>query len=73
MIPELNIKRDIPIVLNSVSYEDTYSNNFESRRAVIYTLDVSRKLTYLIQRQLKKSLKKLNQIYIQILKVTAAK
>ena len=45
-IPELNIKRDIPIVLNSVSYEDTYSGNFESRRAVIYTLGFTAK-TYL--------------------------
>ena len=45
-IPELNIKRDIPIVLNSVNYEDTYSGNFESRRAVIYTLGFTAK-TYL--------------------------
>ena len=37
-IPELNIKRDIPIILNSVNYEDTYDGNFDRRRAVIYTL-----------------------------------
>ena len=34
-IPELNIKRDIPIILNSVNYEDTYDGNFDRRRAVI--------------------------------------
>ena len=42
-IPELNIKRDIPIVLNSVNYEDTYSGDFSQRRAVIYTLGFTAK------------------------------
>ena len=45
-IPDLNIKRDIPIVLNSVNYEDTYSGDFTTRRAVIYTLNFTAK-TYL--------------------------
>jgi hypothetical protein len=45
-IPELNIKRDIPIVLNSVNYEDTDSGDFSQRRAVIYTLGFTAK-TYL--------------------------
>jgi hypothetical protein len=45
-IPELDIKRDIPIVLNSVDYEDTYSGDFSQRRAVIYTLGFTAK-TYL--------------------------
>ena len=45
-IPELNIKRDIPIGLNSVNYEDTYSGDFSQRRAVIYTLGFTAK-TYL--------------------------
>jgi hypothetical protein len=45
-VPELNIKRDIPIVLNSVNYEDTYSGDFSQRRAVIYTLGFTAK-TYL--------------------------
>ena len=45
-IPELNIKRDIPIVLNSVNYEDTYSGDFSQSRAVIYTLGFTAK-TYL--------------------------
>ena len=45
-IPELSIKRDIPIVLNSVDYEDTYEGDFSRRRAVIYTLGFTAK-TYL--------------------------
>ena len=45
-ISELDIKRDIPIVLNSVNYEDTYSGDFSQRRAVIYTLGFTAK-TYL--------------------------
>ena len=46
VVPELNIKRDIPIILNSVNYEDTYSGDFTTRRAVIYTLNFTAK-TYL--------------------------
>ena len=45
-IPNMNIKRDIPIVLNSVNYEDSYSDDFTKRRAVIYTLGFTAK-TYL--------------------------
>ena len=45
-IPSMNIKRDIPIVLNTVNYEDTYSGDFTTRRAVIYTLNFTAK-TYL--------------------------
>ena len=46
VIPELDIKRDIPIILNSVNYEDTYNGEFTQRRAVIYTLNFTAK-TYL--------------------------
>ena len=46
VIPELGLKRDIPIVLNDVSYEDTYDGEFNKRRAVIYTLAFTAK-TYL--------------------------
>jgi len=46
VLPEMNIKRDIPIVLNTVSYEDSYSGDFTTRRAVIYTLNFTAK-TYL--------------------------
>ena len=46
VVPEMGIKRDVPIVLNNISYEDSYSGDFESRRAVIYTLNFTAK-TYL--------------------------
>ena len=46
VIPELDLKRDIPIILNTVSYEDTYNGEFTQRRAVIYTLNFTAK-TYL--------------------------
>jgi len=45
-IPEMSIKRDVPIVLNNMSYEDSYSGDFTTRRAVIYTLNFTAK-TYL--------------------------
>ncbi len=32
------IKRDIPIILNSVATEDTYEGDFLTRRALIHTL-----------------------------------
>jgi hypothetical protein len=35
---DMGIKRDVPIILNSVAYEDNYQGDFESRRAIIYTL-----------------------------------
>ena len=46
VVPELSIARDIPIVLNSVNYEDSYNGEFTTRRAVIYTLSFTAK-TYL--------------------------
>ena len=46
VVPELDIKRDIPIILNSVQYEDTYNGEFTQRRAVVYTLNFTAK-TYL--------------------------
>ena len=36
-IPDMDIVRDIPIVLNSIAYEDTYEGDFQTRRAIIYT------------------------------------
>jgi len=42
-IPEMGIKRDVPIVLNSISYEDSYRGEFTERRAIIYTLGFTSK------------------------------
>tara|TARA_Y100001968_G_scaffold319591_1_gene351351 strand:- start:1926 stop:2732 length:807 start_codon:yes stop_codon:yes gene_type:complete len=46
VIPEMNLVRDVPIILNSVNYEDTYNGEFTQRRAVIYTLNFTAK-TYI--------------------------
>ena len=43
LIDELGTYFDIPIVLNSVSQEDTYEGDFESRRALIWTLNFTMK------------------------------
>ena len=42
-IPELEIIRDVPVTLNSISYEDNYEGDFASRRAIIYTLSFTAK------------------------------
>ena len=46
LVPELDETKDVPVVLNSVDYEDDYENNFQTRRAIIYTLQFTVK-TYL--------------------------
>lgn len=38
LIPELDLKMDIPIVLKSVDLQDTYESDFESKQFVIWTL-----------------------------------
>ena len=40
---DMGIKRDVPIILNDISYEDNYQGDFEQRRALIYTLDFTAK------------------------------
>tara|TARA_A100001035_G_scaffold217524_1_gene177421 strand:- start:296 stop:1117 length:822 start_codon:yes stop_codon:yes gene_type:complete len=35
---DMGVKRDVPIVLNSISYEDSYRGDYAERRAIIYTL-----------------------------------
>jgi hypothetical protein len=39
----MDSKRDVPIVLNSISYEDDYQGDFTTRRALIYTLSFTAK------------------------------
>ena len=36
-VPEMDVIRDVRIVLNSIGYEDTYTGSFTERRAIIYT------------------------------------
>jgi hypothetical protein len=40
---DMGIKRDVPIILNDVSYEDNYQGDFTERRAIIYTLTFTAK------------------------------
>ena len=46
LVESIGEKRDIPIVLNSVSFQDDYEGDFSTRRALIYTLQFTAK-TYL--------------------------
>ena len=40
---DMGITRDIPIVLNSIGYEDSYDGDFTTRRALIYTMSFTTK------------------------------
>jgi hypothetical protein len=46
LIESIGEKRDIPIVLNSVAFQDDYEGDFSTRRALIYRLQFTAK-TYL--------------------------
>jgi hypothetical protein len=46
LIDSIGEKRDIPIVLDNISMEDTYEGDYSTRRALIYTLKFTAK-TYL--------------------------
>jgi hypothetical protein len=45
-IPALGIKNDLPVLLNSISYEDEYEGDFSQRRAIVWTLNFTLKLNY---------------------------
>ena len=40
---DMDTSRDVPVILNNISYEDSYEGDFASRRAIIYTLDFTLK------------------------------
>ena len=46
LIDSIGEKRDIPITLNNISFQDDYEGDFSTRRALIYTLQFTAK-TYL--------------------------
>ena len=46
LISSIGEKRDIPIVLDSINFQDDYEGDFSTRRALIYTLSFTAK-TYL--------------------------
>lgn len=43
LIPEMDVKMDIPVILERVSQEDSYDGSFDKRRALIWTLDFTLK------------------------------
>jgi hypothetical protein len=43
IIPDMNISVDAPVILNSVSPEDLYEGDFQTRQALIHTLDFTLK------------------------------
>ena len=46
LVSSIGEKRDIPVVLDNISFQDDYEGSFEVRRALIYTLSFTAK-TYL--------------------------
>ena len=46
LISAIGEKRDIPVILDNISFQDDYEGSFEVRRALIYTLSFTAK-TYL--------------------------
>lgn len=45
-IPQMGIKNDLPIILEGISFEDTYDGDFADRRSIIWTLSFTMKLNY---------------------------
>ena len=45
-IPSMGIKSDVPIVLQNVNMSDEYEGDFETRRAIIYTLDFETRVKF---------------------------
>lgn len=46
LIPEMNIKVDVPVVIGQPTSEDTYDGKFEQRRAIIWTIPFTLKGYY---------------------------
>ena len=45
-IPEMGIKHDLPIILNSVSFQDDFEGNLEQQRMIIWTYTFTMKIYY---------------------------
>ncbi len=60
LIDDMDIKLDIPLVLVSVSSDDTYEGDFETRRALIWTLDFTMKCYFFGPTKTKKLIKLAN-------------
>ena len=45
-VPDLNIKHDIPIILNNVDFTDNYDGEFTERRAIVWTMSFVMKTNF---------------------------
>lgn len=45
-IPQLNIQNDLPIILDSISFDDQYEGDFTQRRMITWTLSFTLKLNF---------------------------
>jgi hypothetical protein len=45
-IPELDIKNDLPIILDTIGFEDDYEGDLTTRRSIIWTLSFTLKLNF---------------------------
>jgi len=43
LVDDLDLRMDVPVVLNSVNTEDTYEDSYENRRTIIHTLNFTMK------------------------------
>lgn len=46
LIDDLDMYLDVPVILNSVSLEDTYESDYQTRRTIIWTLSFTMKAYY---------------------------
>lgn len=72
VIDDTHEERDIAVVLNNISYEDTYEGDFTSRRTLVWTLNFSLK-TYLFGPvDVQKDIRKITLDYRSDIKARAA-
>jgi len=45
-VPELDIKNDLPIILDTIGFEDDYEGDIASRRSILWTLSFTMKLNF---------------------------
>lgn len=45
-IPELDIKNDLPIILDTIGFEDDYEGDVVTRRSILWTLSFTMKLNF---------------------------
>jgi hypothetical protein len=45
-VPEMGIKDDFPLIMESLTYEDDYEGDFATRRSIIYTLSFTTKVNF---------------------------